>query len=351
VPADPTDRARPDACPGAIAVHAAADGGLARVRVPGGTLTNAQFTAIFTASADLGDGGLELTSRANIQIRGLADGAQVELADRLWQAGLLPSLSHERVRNIIASPLGDTQHLVDALDQALCAEPGLAGLPGRLLITVDDGRGDVSGLGGDIGLHGDALLLAGQDTGLRVSDPISDVVLAAREFLAIRGDAWRVAEVPAGARRITAKLGVPGPDRLDITVPLSLTPGPVGDVTVVGVPLGRLSQAQARALCAAGPWVRLTPWRSVIVPGVPDLAGTGLVTDPASPWNGVTACTGRPGCSKSLADVRADAADWVQTRTTTVAVHWAGCERRCGRPAGPVVDMIATDDGYRISEE
>src|SRR5882724_533763 len=120
-------------------------------------MTNAQFTAVSTASADLGDGGPELTSRANIQIRGLAAGAEVELADRLWRAGLLPSLSHERVRNIIASPLGDGQHLVDSIDRALCACPELAALPGRFLITVDDGRGDVSGLGADIGLQGDAL--------------------------------------------------------------------------------------------------------------------------------------------------------------------------------------------------
>jgi precorrin-3B synthase len=340
------DRARPDACPGAIAVHQAADGGLARIRVPGGTLTNAQFTAISSASADLGDGGLELTSRANLQIRGLAAGGEAELADRLWRAGLLPSISHERVRNIIASPLGDDQHLVDALDAALCASPELAALPGRFLITVG---ADVSGLGGDIGLVGDALLLAGTDTGLRVPDPVSAVVRAAHEFLAIRGEAWRIAEVPDGVSRIAARLGVPGSARISLPAPVPLKPGPAGDVLVAGAPLGRLSPPQTRAL-GDFPWVRLTPWRSVVVPGRPPLAGTGLVTTPDSVWNGVTACTGRPGCAKSLADVRADAAAWVTGRRTTVPVHWSGCDRRCGRPAGPVVDMIATGDGYRRVE-
>jgi precorrin-3B synthase len=28
--------------------------------------------------------------------------------------------------------------------------------------------------------------------------------------------------------------------------------------------------------------------------------------------------------------------------------HWAGCERRCGRPSGDVVDVVATATGYRI---
>ncbi|TCO55146.1 hypothetical protein [Actinocrispum wychmicini] len=347
MPADEPTRTRPDACPGAIVLHQAADGGLARIRVPGGTLTNAQFAAIRAASADLGDGGLELTSRANVQIRGLAPGAQVELADRLWRAGLLPSFTHERVRNVIASPLGDDQHLVNELDQAICAMPALADLPGRFLVTVDSGAGDVSGLGGDIGLQEDALLLAGQDTGLRVSDPVAAVVRAAEEFQAIRGSAWRMSEIPDGVPRIVSLLGTPGAERLTVRPPVALPPGPVGDVTVVGAPLGRLTRQQAQALDSA--WVRLTPWRSVVVPGQPDLSGSGLVTDPDSPWHDVTACTGLPGCAKSLTDVRADAAEWVATRTSSGPVHWSGCARRCGRPAG-AVDMVATADGYRRSE-
>jgi precorrin-3B synthase len=347
VPAEP-DRTRPDACPGAIAVHQAADGGLARIRVPGGTLTNAQLRALTDASAELGDGTLELTSRANIQIRALAAGAEVELASRLWAAGLLPSLSHERVRNIIASPLGDDQHLVDALDKALCAQPELAQLPGRFLVTVDDGRGDVSGLGGDIGLHRDALLLAGEDTGLRTANPVETVLEAALEFQRIRGQAWRLAEVPDGTSRITAKLGTPGPDRIEIKPEPTHPIGRFGDVTVAAVPLGRLTRTQALQLCDLAPWVRLTPWRSVVIPAV--VTETDLVTDPGSPWHGVTACTGRPGCAKALADVRADATAWIKTRNDRIPVHWSGCDRRCGKPAGRVVEMIATGDGYRRSE-
>ncbi|GAA1235854.1 hypothetical protein GCM10009665_27610 [Kitasatospora nipponensis] len=30
-------------------------------------------------------------------------------------------------------------------------------------------------------------------------------------------------------------------------------------------------------------------------------------------------------------------------------VHWSGCERRCGHPAGDWVDVLATGGGYRIS--
>src|SRR3954451_13470638 len=93
-------RARADACPGALQTHAAADGALARIRVPGGLLSAAQLRVLAAATRDLGDGGLELTGRGNVQLRGLPDDRVTELGDRLAAAGLLPSPTHERVRNV-----------------------------------------------------------------------------------------------------------------------------------------------------------------------------------------------------------------------------------------------------------
>jgi precorrin-3B synthase len=58
-----------------------------------------------------------------------------------------------------------------------------------------------------------------------------------------------------------------------------------------------------------------------------------------------------PGCAKALADVRADATAAVRTGTLPAdgaRQHWAGCERRCGRPRGAVVDVVATGTGYRV---
>jgi precorrin-3B synthase len=125
------------------------------------------------------------------------------------------------------------------------------------------------------------------------------------------------------------------------------------------VPLGRLTAAQGAALAdvvQCGGELLVTPWRSVVVPDLAPadvdgaaarLRSVGLVTDPGSPWVGVTACAGRPGCAKALADVRADA-----TRTPGEPggrVHWIGCERACGRPTGAHVEVRATADGYLVN--
>jgi len=68
------------------------------------------------------------------------------------------------------------------------------------------------------------------------------------------------------------------------------------------------------------------------------------------PWEGLSACTGLPGCGKALADVRAQAADAIAAAPATgLPVHWSGCERRCGHPAGRWVDVLATTGGHRIT--
>ena len=345
-------RARVDACPGALQTHAAADGGLARVRVPGGTLTATQLRVLATAARELGDGHLELTSRGNLQLRGLPDGAEPELGARLADAGLLPSDTHERVRNVLASTLSgrtDGGHLdvrpwVGAFDTGLRADPTLAGLPGRFLATLDDGRGDVAGLGGDVGLlalsaDSVALTLGGTDSGLHThpDGAVPLALAAARAFLAERvtqgSSAWRLVELADGPVRVSTRLrGHNGQLRPLVDVPVPPVVGPVGAAAqhdgrtaLIGVvPLGRLSADQADLLARLAEEVQLTPWRSVVVPDLAedavddaavDLFRTGMVFDEASPWLQVTTCAGRPGCAKSLADVRADASTAVRAGT------------------------------------
>ena len=380
-------RSRPDLCPGVMAVHQAADGGLARVRLPGGVLTATQLRVLSAAAADLGDGQLELTSRANLQVRGLAPGAERKLSQRLYAAGLLPSLTHERVRNILASPLSglDEHSLYDVLpvaaelDRLLCASADFAELPGRFLFTLDDGRGDLDGIDADVGVRaanaGVAdLRLAGADTGVRVAWATVPKMLSAvaAAFLAERtaqgSSGWRLAELDDGPARVIERLdavstAVPPAGTPSARTPPTGTPPRVGThrqrdgrvATVAAVPLGRLTVEQAGLLADVAAdgtgTIRITPWRSVVIPGlVADdnrLTEAGLETDPASAWVGMTGCAGRPACAKALADVRADAARALPLLPPGRPVHWSGCDRRCGRPGG-AVDVVATGNGYAV---
>ena len=312
-------RTAADRCPGVVRVHDAVDGGLVRVRVPGGYLNGAQVSALAGASLAHGDGNLDLTSRGNVQLRGLRDGTSEALADLLARAGLLPSVTHDTARNIVASPLQDLAARVAEIDAGILA---LEPLPGRFLLAI--GGRDVLSVQPDLALVDDRLVVDGRDAGL---GSVPALLEAAAHFLAIRGSAWRIREITWDR-----PLGAPVP--ADSAVPL----GRHGDRVVALPPLGRLTPAMLERL-ATGP-VQVTPWRTVVVPVATDV--TGLVTDPGSTWVGVSACAGL-ACASALADVRADAVAGLAPGPRPL--HWAGCARQCGAPAGAVV-RTATAEGY-----
>lgn len=362
-------RPRADACPGTLQTHTAADGALARVRTPGGALTAARLRMLGTAARDLGIDVIELTSRANVQLRGVRDTAA--LAARVEAAGLLPSPAHERVRNIAASPLGGrgahgvlaTDPLVSALDEAICADPRLAALPGRFLFALDDGTGDMAPLAADVTATPSGLRLADGELDVPVPDPVAVMLAAAEAFLAVRTTEWRLAEIPGGPGLVAARLGgtLRAAGRSEPPAPhAGVIEQRDGRVALEAVPpLGRMSGAQMEALAEVADEVRFTPWRSAVLRDLTRggaertaarLAAAGFAVEPSSPWVGVSACTGSPGCAKSRGDVQGEARAWVAglDGPPDVPVHWAGCERRCGTPRGPVV--LRTTTGTSATE-
>jgi precorrin-3B synthase len=201
---------------------------------------------------------------------------------------------------------------------------------------------------------------------------VAAMLACADAFLDLRAElgsaAWRVADLPGGAERVraavSARLGLAAcPEERGAAT----TARPVGlvaaaqdadrDSVVLLAPLGRLTAAQLNwvADLVAGQAARITPWRSVVLPGLADAAGVlreaaglGFGTDEASPWLRVTACAGRPGCASALADVQADAAGFA-ARWPGRIVHVSGCARHCGRPAATEVDVTATSGGYEVA--
>lgn len=285
-----TSRSRVDRCPGALSLHAAADGLLARVRLPGGRITAAQLQGL-AALTDL----LEITSRANIQLRGVTP----SVAGAVAELGLLPSATHERVRNIAAHPAPEFDATVTDLDQRLQARPALAALPGRFLFAV--------------GAHPDAdVVLAGPQVhaggrAVTTSDPVGTALEVAERFLEARTTHWRIAELDVPV--LDAARAARPPLR---PLPAALTP-----------PLGRLTAAMVADLHGT---VVLTAERTVVLrePHPP------LDWD-APTWAGVTACAGAPRCASGRLDTAAEAS----RQLGRGRVHVVGCDHGCGRPTGP----------------
>ena len=346
------------------------------MRLPGGVISAAALETLAHLASRYGGGVLELTSRGSLQIRGITDPGPV--AETLAAAGLLPSPTHERVRNIVCSPLSgrsgglcDVRGWVGELDAALQADPALAALPGRFWFSIDDGRVDVAGLRTDVGVvvlpgaAAVALSLAGVDTGIRVAaeDAVPTMVEIARRFQAVRGKRWRVTELDDPEVLLdgfvaTAEAGHAYPHHSG-RPPVGWIPqsaDPAGDRIALGaaVPLGVLPARTAEFLAAIEAPVVVTPWRTMLVCDLTEdvadtalrvLAPLGLVFDENSPWLTLSACTGSPGCDKSLSDVRADARAALTDGASGAHRHFVGCPRACGSPLGAEV-LVATGHGY-----
>ncbi|MGF6552844.1 precorrin-3B synthase [Paraburkholderia youngii] len=152
---------RSSACPGLLRIVPARDGGICRIKLPGGVLSAAQAHAIADASTLYANGVAELTNRANLQLRGVRSGHEAALSAALIGAGLGPAAANDPhttvptalsyaddVRNVMISPaagrdphaLIDTTPLCAELLTLLQSDARFAGLSPKFALLIDGGE-------------------------------------------------------------------------------------------------------------------------------------------------------------------------------------------------------------------
>jgi precorrin-3B synthase len=264
---------------------------LVRLRLIGGRLRGSALLRLLQVSRRYGQGDVHLTRRANLQLRGLpAVGEQLPspVLSALLATGLVPSETHELVRNILVSPQtgavggrANVYPVAQCLDAALRADTDLARLPGRFLFTLDDGRGDLldrltgtGRQGSDLGLvaltHDEVQLRVGDHWGevVRFDEAALHLVGLASAFLNLRGNAptaaWHIREMqtPLGA-----------PCAADSRLPARTGPLPYGAIpggTHIHVPDGVLTYAGVtqllERLATLDAEMVVTPWHGIFVP-------------------------------------------------------------------------------------
>ncbi|MBE9143044.1 precorrin-3B synthase [Planktothrix mougeotii] len=134
-------------CPGLFYGTPAQDGFLIRIRTPGGWLNSQQGKAIATL-LEQWQSTIQVTNRANLQIRGVQKSPTLEDFQTLQKLGLAahnPTIDH--LRNIMCSPtagidcqeLIDTRQFVQKLDSFIQNYPSIAELSPKFSIGIDGG--------------------------------------------------------------------------------------------------------------------------------------------------------------------------------------------------------------------
>lgn len=323
-------------CPGALRPMMSGDGLVVRLRPRLGRIGGAQAAGLADLARRHGSGVIELTRRANLQIRGVSEAAHPALLDGLAALGPLdPDPEAEARRNILVAPFdADSPRIAGALEAAL---PRLPPLPAKFGFAVDAGPAPLFGSApADIrierGARGLLLRADGAATGRAVgeTEAIAAALDLARWFAARRGAHHRMAPLLRE---------VPLPDRFAGTAPRPAGPRPAPGLrpegALAGLPFGQMEAGTLAALAAA-PGLRLTPWRLILVEGA-DRMPPGLVSDPADPLLAVDACPGAPFCAQASVETRPLAR---RLAHRLPGLHVSGCAKGCARSTAAPVTLV-----------
>ena len=346
-------------CPSALRPMPSGDGLIVRLRPRGGRLSSVQAAGLGELAGHHGNGLIDVTGRANMQIRGVSDKSHEPLIAGLDRLGLIDAeLRSENRRNVLVSPFwmsgDDTQGLALGLEQALAARQ--IGLPEKFGFAIDCGESRaLARAPADIrierSIDGDLIVRAdGASRGRRVTrEQAIDGALSLAEWFVASGGARD------GRGRMAAHLAVstlpdtlagetpPGP------APPSPKPGLVAAGALVGLAFGQLRSETLRYLAGVSSGLRLTPWRMVLVEALREMPQhEGLVTRADDSLLRVAACTGAPVCPEARAETRGLAAALAPHIAAGTTLHVSGCTKGCAHPRAAELTLVGTADGFDL---
>jgi precorrin-3B synthase len=374
-------------CPGALRPMLSGDGLIVRIRPFCGAFDLDQARGLADLAGRLGNGHIDLTRRANLQLRGLLDEQLPELHAELGRLGLIdPDAETEATRNLMVAPLAgldpaeslDVRAIARAIAQGLAADERMCALPAKFGLLIDGGgtvsiaaeRADVTllAVGTDIALGID-MPSGTQWLGVvSPDDAATAALLAVRTFLEAAGGATRTRMrglSAAGAAHVRSVL-------MPLLRPCPVVPpktgralGVIGTAAGVAAPFGRLEAEQLRGLvalaeAAGARELRLSPWRTVYF-GARDAAAAaeavgaarslGLIVDSHDPLLRIEACPGAPDCKSSSVDARGDArrlAALASANGYDGSIHVSGCAKGCARSAPSRLVLVGKAGRYRL---
>lgn len=356
----PAPAMRRGACPTLAAPMATGDGLLARLRPAEGEMGVAALRAVAAAAGRYGNGRIEVTSRGNLQLRGIRSDSVAAL-----ETAMLAALDIETGVPVEVSPLAgldrdellDPRPLAHRLREAIAAEDLSGQLSPKVTVIIESGgrlRRDhlVADLRLEAGTRGWSLRFGSEpvEEGLDDNAALAAVLARLRELAhrgqnARAGDARRPA--PDDAPPIVGRHGL-----ADGSMALGLVLG-FGGIDATGL------RGFADALDTLGiNKVRLGFDHALLVPGLDaeQVAAVervaiahGLVADPRDPRLGIAACPGLGQCASSHIDTLGLAAAMQSDLLDgSLGLHLSGCAKGCAHATPATLVIVGSGEGCRV---
>lgn len=399
--------ARATACPGLFRIVPALDGGICRIKLTRGQLSSAQMRALAGLATIHAGGAVEITNRANLQIRAVRPGAEAALIQGLREAGLgAANPGADDVRNVMVSPLAgddptsilDVTMLADAVLTRLQAEPRYHVLSPKFSLQIDGGEAiamtehpnDIWLSAVDAGTY--AFGFAGcppvtaQDRAagfVAAADALDFIFACLDRFIAFNGQRTSSGEEISRLRhllKVEPAEDFLRPLQVDIRSDKQTTawhrrrPQPFAHIGAIPLrdgkvalgavpPLGRVDANELKRLADladtfAGGALRLTPWQSVMLLALAasesakvlsELETLGFVASQDRALGAIIACTGSQGCASGQADTKSDALDLARRLDAVgfspFGVHLSGCSKSCAAPRPAQATLVGAAEG------
>ncbi|MGR3502609.1 cobalamin biosynthesis protein CobG [Pseudaestuariivita sp.] len=334
-------------CPTALRPMASGDGLLVRVAPPMSRATAEQAAALGEAALDHGSGWIDLTSRANLQIRGVTGESYPPLLAALQSSRLAPQSEGEEFGGrITLTPLRQADDESEALFHALIAHAAqMPVLPDKMGVVIDTGPSlQLRGMSADFRFEQSDVGLILRADGSDFGRPVT--VASAADALAQMAQ-WFLDTRAPDIRRMAPHLKTtPLPDAWT-NAPAQhdhgarLLPGFVPGGRVIGLPFGKLrAEDLIRLDCA----IRVLPGRLLFLEDRGASLPQDAITAPGDPRLRHHACPGAPACTSA----EVETLPLARALTSRQHIHVSGCAKGCAHPRPATLTFVGRDGRFDL---
>lgn len=341
-------------CPGAYKPMMSGDGLVVRVRPVLARLTRVQIDGLCETALEFGSGLIDLTSRANLQIRGVQEAYHEPVLEQLAALDLLPDdPALESRRNILVPPLwvegDDASRITTELVARLAELPDLPAKMGTAVDIQDAPQFTKNSADFRFERSSDGTLLLRPDGASRGRPVAPDTAVDALIEMA----KWFVSTGGIENRRMARHASLNAlPVEWQAVLPAAptkaVTPGQTDLGAIYGAAFGQIQAADLQTLLAATKAIalRVTPWRLFLLEGVEMADTSAFITDAADPLLTTDACPGAPLCMSATVETRSLARQLAPQ--VNGPIHISGCPKGCARPRSCATTLVGRDGAFDL---